>query len=43
LVGIAERARLLGGLAAVESEPGRGTLIRVYLPTQMEASDRIAG
>ena len=43
LVGIAERARLLGGFAAVESEPGRGTLIRVHLPPEMGASHRLAG
>jgi len=43
LVGIAERARLLGGFAAVESEPGRGTLVRVHLPTETDTSSRIAG
>ncbi len=32
LEGIRERARLLGGELAVESEPGKGTYIRVTLP-----------
>ncbi len=32
LRGIRERARLLGGRAAVESRPGQGTTIRVELP-----------
>lgn len=32
LLGITERAALLGGRAAIESSPGRGTRIRVRLP-----------
>ena len=32
LIGIAERARLLGGTAHIDSAPGRGTAIRVRLP-----------
>jgi signal transduction histidine kinase len=31
LVGIAERAQLLGGTAIIESAPGRGTTIRVEI------------
>jgi signal transduction histidine kinase len=30
--GIRERARLLGGQVAIESQPGVGTLIRATLP-----------
>lgn len=32
LEGMRERARLLGGNLAVESEPGKGTCVRVTLP-----------
>lgn len=32
LEGIRERARLLGGTASIDSQPGRGTLVRVVLP-----------
>lgn len=32
LIGIAERARLLGGTAQIDSAPGRGTVVRVRLP-----------
>lgn len=32
LVSIRERARLLGGWAEIESEPGKGTLVRVVIP-----------
>jgi signal transduction histidine kinase len=35
LEGIKERARLLGGVAAVESSPGAGTRIRVELPVMV--------
>ncbi len=43
LVGIAERARLLGGSAAVESEAGRGTLVRVHLPAATARRGTMAG
>jgi signal transduction histidine kinase len=36
LAGMTERATLLGGIAAIESEPGRGTQIRVEIPTVEE-------
>jgi len=42
LVGIAERARLLGGFAVVESEAGRGTLVRVHLPQMTAERGKIA-
>jgi signal transduction histidine kinase len=32
LKGIVERARLLGGSARIDSEPGKGTRIDVVLP-----------
>ena len=32
LEGIRERARLLGGECSIESEPGKGTCVRVVLP-----------
>ena len=32
LVGMRERARLLGGQATIDSAPGKGTRIRVELP-----------
>jgi len=34
LVGMRERAQLLGGTLAIESEPGRGTTVVVDVPTQ---------
>ena len=42
LLGMAERAKRLGGLIAVTSSPGAGTLIRVELPVRRtEAADLI--
>jgi two-component system, NarL family, sensor kinase len=37
LVGLGERARLLGGSLRIESEPGRGTRVSVTIPTGPEA------
>jgi signal transduction histidine kinase len=39
LLGIAERATLSGGSCAIESAPGRGTTIRVTLPTRGRRDD----
>jgi signal transduction histidine kinase len=36
LIGMRERAYILGGDFAVESEPGAGTKIRVSLPLPVE-------
>jgi signal transduction histidine kinase len=42
LLGMAERAKRLGGLIAITSSPGTGTFIRVELPVRrMEAADLI--
>jgi signal transduction histidine kinase/ligand-binding sensor domain-containing protein len=40
LLGLQERVRLLGGVLAVESEPGRGTDIRITLPSKPERNER---
>ena len=37
LVGLQERARLLGGNLRVESAPGRGTMIEVRVPVSSSA------
>ena len=37
LVGMRERAMLLGGRFTVESEPGRGTTVSVEIPLELEA------
>ena len=36
LLGIRERARLAGGECTVDSAPGRGTRVRVWLPLPAE-------
>jgi signal transduction histidine kinase len=44
LVGMHERARLLGGGVVVESEPGAGTAIAVRIPLRVRpAADGPAG
>ena len=40
LLGLQERVRLLKGLLAVESEPGRGTVVRITLPCEHEGNGR---
>jgi two-component system sensor histidine kinase DegS len=37
LIGMHERARLLGGTLAIQSEPGKGTVITVEVPVQPES------
>ena len=39
LLGMRERAEILGGRLDMESEPGRGTSVRISLPIGEEASD----
>ena len=41
LVNIRERAELINGLAHIESEEGKGTCIRVVIPLNEEAADRL--
>ena len=36
LMGMRERARLLGGVCSIESRPGRGTTVRLRFPCSME-------
>jgi signal transduction histidine kinase len=42
LLGMTERARSLQGSIIVTSQPGRGTLIKLELPIQLDPSDRRA-
>jgi signal transduction histidine kinase len=39
LTGMKERARLLGGLTQIESEPGKGTRVLVTLPLSQALVD----
>jgi len=39
LLGIQERARLLGGRCAIESSPGQGTQVQVWIPLSGDTSD----
>lgn len=41
LRGIVERTRLLGGLAMIESKPGKGTEIRLRLPLRPEGENNV--
>jgi two-component system sensor histidine kinase UhpB len=45
LAGIQERAELLGGGAAIQSQPGHGTIIRVWIPiaSPLSEHDRTEG
>ncbi|MDB6112304.1 MAG: histidine kinase, partial [Pedosphaera sp.] len=40
LLGIQERVRLANGVFSVESAPGKGTKICVWIPFKLEADDR---
>jgi PAS domain S-box-containing protein len=42
LIGIHERARLFGGTASIESEPGSGTVVRVTLPIDRTPAANLA-
>ncbi len=41
MVNLRERAEMVGGVLQVQSAPGRGTKISVYLPLTEEAADRL--
>lgn len=41
MVNLRERAELVNGLLNIESEPGRGTNVQVYIPLTEEAADRL--
>ena len=43
LLGMRERVELLGGELLIDSAPGRGATIRVSIPVQLGADERIAG
>jgi two-component system, NarL family, sensor histidine kinase DegS len=42
LLGMRERVELLDGELTIESEPGKGTLVRARLPVQRRAQERAA-
>jgi two-component system sensor histidine kinase DegS len=42
LLGIRERVELLNGELTVESEPGKGTVVRTRLPVQRRSQERAA-
>lgn len=41
MVNLRERTELVNGLLNVQSEPGQGTLIQVYIPLTEQAADRL--
>jgi signal transduction histidine kinase len=41
MINLRERADLVNGLLKIDSVPGRGTTIRVYIPLTDEAADRL--
>ena len=41
MVNLRERTQLVNGLLHMQSEPGRGTRVQVYMPLSQEAIDRI--
>jgi signal transduction histidine kinase len=41
MINLRERAELVNGLLNVQSQPGKGTLIQVYVPLTEEAADRL--
>jgi len=41
MINLRERTELVNGLLNVQSQPGRGTLVQVYVPLTEEAADRL--
>ena len=41
MINLRERAELINGLFKIESVPGRGTCVRVFIPLDEEAADRL--
>jgi signal transduction histidine kinase len=41
MVNLRERTELVNGLLNIQSEPGKGTHIQVYVPITEEAADRL--
>ena len=41
MINLRERTELVNGLLNIQSQPGRGTLIQVYVPLTEEAADRL--
>jgi len=41
MINLRERSELVNGLLNVQSQPGKGTLIQVYIPLTEEAADRL--
>ena len=41
MINLRERAELVNGLLNVQSQPGKGTIVQVYVPLTEEAADRL--
>jgi len=41
MVNLRERAELVNGLLQIDSEPGKGTKVQVYIPLTEDAADRL--
>jgi signal transduction histidine kinase len=41
MINLRERSELVNGLLQIESKPGKGTQVRVYIPLTEEAADRL--
>ena len=41
MVNLRERAEMIGGILQMDSAPGKGTKVQVYIPLTEEAADRM--